>query len=84
MANPVMQMLSQASGSQAANPAVEMYRMYKAAKNPQAALNQMISQNPQLAQIQQLKANGTNMQQAFYALCQQQGVDPQTILSQFN
>lgn len=79
-----MQMLTQASGNQAANPAVDMYRMYRAAKDPRAALNKMISQNPQLAQLQQLKANGTNMEQAFYALCQQQGVDPQTILSQFN
>lgn len=61
-----------------------MYRIYRAAKDPRAALNKMISQNPQLAQLQQLKANGTNMEQAFYALCQQQGVDPQTILSQFN
>lgn len=79
MANPMMQMFNRNSD----NPAVNMYRMYKTAKNPKAALDGMIANNPQLAQIQQLKANGTNMEQAFYSLCKQQGVDPQTILKQF-
>lgn len=43
----------------------------------------MAKSNPILAQLRQAQQGGTDMRGAFYALCQQQGVDPQTILAQF-
>lgn len=62
---------------------VGLYRAYQAARNPIAALEQMAKSNPLLAQLKQAQQGGTDMRGAFYALCQQQGIDPQTILSQF-
>lgn len=38
----------------------------------------MAQSNPILAQLRQAQQGGTDMRGAFYALCQQQGVDPQT------
>lgn len=88
MTNPMLSLLSPRSASpMQSSPdvsgVVNMYRAYKAASNPTAALQQMIGQNPMLSQISQMQKSGTNMEQAFYAMCQQQGVDPQSILSQF-
>lgn len=78
--NPILQQLSgQNSG---VSRAVQMYHAYQAAQNPALAMQQILNQNPMLNQIRQL--NGGNLQQTFYAMCQSQGVDPQTILSQFS
>lgn len=66
-----------------AAPAVQMYRMYQAARNPVAMMQQLAAQNPALAQLQQLRANGADLQKTFYELCEQQGVNPQSILAQF-
>lgn len=60
-----------------------LYRAYQAAQNPALMLQQLSAQNPALAQLRQMQAGGQDMQGAFYALCQQQGVDPEAILSQF-
>lgn len=60
-----------------------MYRLYQTAKNPAAIMQQLAAQNPALAQLQQLRASGTDLQKTFYGLCEQQGVDPQSILAQF-
>lgn len=71
MANPLLQML------QVAQPNISsIVQAYKTMQNP----NAMIQNNPQLQSILSLY-NG-NAQQAFYALCKQKGIDPQTILNQ--
>ena len=59
-----------------------MYQMYRAAQNPAAMLQQMMMQNPMLGQLAQIQQSGGNLQNAFYSLCQRQGVNPQTILKQ--
>lgn len=60
-----------------------MMNMFNASKNPQQALNMLTSQNPQIAQIMEMaKSNGGNLEQLFKNMCQQQGVDPNTILNQ--
>lgn len=66
-----------------AQPAVGLYRAYQAARNPVAAIQQMAAQNPMLAQLRQMQTGGTDMKQAFYSLCEQRGVNPDEILSQF-
>lgn len=48
-----------------------------------AMMQQLAAQNPALAQLQQLRANGADLQKTFYELCEQQGVNPQSILAQF-
>lgn len=85
MANPMIQMLNRGAVNPAVqnNPAVNLYRAYKAARNPALALQEMMSNNPTLAQLQQFKNSGADMQQMFYSLCQSKGVDPQSVLAQF-
>lgn len=48
--------------------------------NPQAALNQLMSQNPQMRQaMQYVQQNGGDPKQAMIKLAQEQGLDPQSI-----
>ena len=49
--------------------------------NPQLALQQIINQNPNLKNVLNLaNSNGVNLQQLFYTMAQQKGVDPQQVL----
>lgn len=77
MGNPMLSLLNQ--NNSGVSQAVQMYKAYQAAQNPALMLQQLTAQNPILSQIRQMG----NPQQAFYSLCQQRGVDPQSILSQF-
>lgn len=88
MKNPMLSLLNPQSASpMQSSPdvsgVVNLYKAYKAAENPAAALQQMVGQNPMLAQVRQMQQSGTNMEQMFHSMCKQQGVDPQSILSQF-
>lgn len=66
------------------NPAIQqlkqMMNMLNGAQNPQAVLQQVAQQNPQLAQVMQM-CNGKNPQQVFYQMCQQRGINPDEILN---
>lgn len=56
--------------------------MVKNAGNPQAMLNQIMQNNPQMRQVMDLvNQNGGDAQKAFYGLCEQRGVDPNQILN---
>lgn len=77
MENPMLSLLNQ--NNSGVSHAVQMYKAYQTAQNPALMLQQLTAQNPILSQIRQMG----NPQQAFYSLCQQRGVDPQSILSQF-
>nr|DAG57209.1 MAG TPA: protein of unknown function DUF1858 [Bacteriophage sp.] len=80
MANPLFtQAMQQAVGQ---NPIAQLYGMFRNSQNPQAMLSQLAKNNPQMAQVMQM-CNGRNPQQVFYEMCQRQGVDPNSILSQF-
>lgn len=68
------------------NPALQqlknMMHQIRAAQNPQAALNQMLLNNPQIASVIQLiKENGGDPKTAFYNYANQLGVNPQQILN---
>jgi hypothetical protein len=81
MANPLNN-LFQTQNNSMTNPAIgNMVNMIGALNNPQKAIQQMVSQNPQMAQIIQM-CNGKNPKDVFMAECQRRGVDPQQILSQ--
>ena len=52
------------------------------ARNPQAAIAQMLQNNPNMQKVNQLiQQNGGNAQKAFYSLAKQMGVDPNQILN---
>lgn len=80
MANPLFSKAMQQAVGQ--NPIAQLYGMFRNSQNPQAMLSQLAKSNPQMAQVMQM-CNGRNPQQVFYEMCQQRGVDPNTILSQF-
>lgn len=81
MANPLNNLFQMQNNSMT-NPAIgNMVNMIGALNNPQKAIQQMVSQNPQMAQIMQM-CNGKNPKDVFMAECQRRGVDPQQILSQ--
>ena len=51
--------------------------MLKLMSNPQAGINDLINQNPE---VKSLLQSGMNPQAAFYAMAKQKGVDPESIL----
>ena len=76
--------LQQLNGSAMPNlgPVKQMMQMVRTAGNPQAMLQSMAMGNPQLRQaLDMIQRSGGDPQKAFYALCEQKGVDPQQILS---
>lgn len=76
--------LQQLNGSGIPNlgPVRQMMQMVRGAQNPNAMLQMMAQQNPQLQQAMSIvQQAGGDPQKAFYALCQQRGVDPAQILN---
>ena len=60
----------------------QMISMIKSAGNPQLMLNQIMQTNPQLGQVMDIiKQYGGDANKAFYALAEQNGIDPQEILN---
>ena len=74
MANPMMSMLMRNS------PIGKTINMVKTAANPNAMINQLLNQNPQVQQI--IQQYGGDAQKAFYSIAQQMGVDPEQFLAQ--
>ena len=59
-----------------------MMSVVRAAQNPQAAMEAMARQNPQLRQAYEyINANGGDPKQAFYKRAQEMGVDPNEIIN---
>lgn len=64
------------------NSIKQMMNLLKNSNNPQALLQMMINQNPQLQQVMNLiNQNGGDAKQTFYALAKQKGVNPDDILN---
>lgn len=60
----------------------EMVNLIKSSKNPQAMMQSMINQNPQMKQVMEMvNQNGGNPKDAFYALAKEKGVNPDDILN---
>ena len=59
----------------------QMMGMVSGSQNPSAMLNQLAMNNPNLKQVMDfINQNGGDPQKAFYALAEQNGVNPQEIL----
>lgn len=62
--------------------AKQMMQTIKAARNPEAALMGMVQSNPQLQQVMNVvKQHGNDPMQAFREMAEQNGLDPDEILS---
>ena len=57
----------------------QMINNLKAMRNPQAAVMNMINQNPELKAV--LDASNGNYKHAFYTMAKQKGVNPDEIIS---
>lgn len=72
--NPILDAMNNRSN----NPVKEMFDAYKKAENPNEFLKQLAVQNPIIAQI----AGKCDLKTTFYNLCQQRGINPNSILDQ--
>lgn len=60
----------------------QMMNTVRMARNPQFAMQQMMQNNPQLKQAMDfIRTSGKTPEQAFYALANQMGVNPQEVLN---
>lgn len=76
MQNPMLSLLMQNK----IGPVKQAMNMAQAAANPNAMVQRLLSQNPQVQQL--IQQAGGDPKKAFYTLAQQMGVDPEQILSQ--
>ena len=77
--------LQQLNGAQIPNLSgvKQLMNMVKGAGNPQALLNSLLQNNQSFQQVTNVvQQYGNDPQKAFYALCEQKGIDPEQILSQ--
>ena len=77
MANPIFQMMF--NNSPQMNNIQQIAQLYKSGGNPMSLIQNM----PQFQPIMQQLQSGRNPQELFYKMCQDRGVDPQSILNQF-
>ena len=81
MSNPILQALG-SRGNPQVNQVKQMFDTLRAAKNPQAILNQMIQSNPKMRGVMDyINQNGGDPQKAFYTMARQKGVNPEEILN---
>lgn len=86
MVNPILQMLGERPQQTPNNLSQikNMAQMIRGSRNPQNALNALLTQNPQMQQvINYVNQNGGNAQEAFYKLAKERGVNPEDVLSLF-
>ena len=59
-----------------------MMNMVQMSANPQMALQNIVNQNPNLQNILNLAgSNGANLQQIFYNMAKQKGVNPEDVIN---
>lgn len=78
MENPMLRMLNQSRPL--TNPTNNLISMLRNAQNPQALMQNLISQNPQIMNLVN-QYGGGDPKAAFYAYARQTGQDPDQILS---
>ena len=60
----------------------QMMNAVRAARNPEAALMGMVQNNPQMQQVMEaVKAHGNDPMKAFREMAEENGLDPDEILS---
>ena len=77
----ILQQLGKNNMAQMAQPIRQMMNMVRAAQNPQAALNQLIMNNPQMKQVMDIvQKHGGDPMRAFEAEAQAAGINPDEIM----
>lgn len=62
---------------------MSLFNTVKNAQNPNAMLQSMAQNNPQLKTVlETISQNGGNAKELFYKMAQQKGIDPNTIINQ--
>ena len=80
MQNPMLQALKNQPNN-SLSQIKSMMSMVRSAGNPQAMLQSMLQNNPQMRQVMTLiNQSGGDPKAAFYKLAQEKGIDPQQIL----
>lgn len=82
MSNPLQQMAGQAVQSvMGNNPLFQLVNMMRSGGNPQQLFKQFIQQNPQMNQALPFVQgkNPQQLQQTFYNMCKERGVDPNQV-----
>lgn len=81
--NPMLTQLNRSRVASQIKPIKNALGVARSIGNPQAMIGQMLSSNPNYAQVQQIiQQYGGDPKQAFYGMCEQMGVDPNEILNQ--
>ena len=81
MQNPMLQALRSQPVNNNLSQIKNMMNMIRSARNPQAMLQSMMQNNPQMRQVIDLiSQSGGDPKAAFYKLAQEKGIDPQQIL----
>lgn len=78
----VPQILQQLGGLRIPPQIRQMINMVKLSGNPQALLAQLAQTNPNMKQVMEIiRQYGGDANKAFYAIAEQNGIDPQEILN---
>lgn len=81
MQNPMLQALRN-NPTNNLSQIKSMMNMVRSAGNPQAMLQSMVQNNPQMKQVMDLVSqSGGDPKTAFYRMAEEKGVDPDEILS---
>lgn len=62
----------------------QIYNMLRNSNNPNQLLDQMIAQNPQMAQAVNLIKNNGNYEQVFRSMCKERGINADDFIRQLN
>ena len=77
----ILQQLGRNNMLQTAGKIKQMMQTVRMAQNPQAALNAMAMNNPQLAQVMEIvNQHGGDPMRAFHEVARENGMDPDEIL----
>jgi hypothetical protein len=83
MANPFFTKMPTSNGINMGQ-VKQIYNMLRYSNNPNQMLDQLVSQNPQMAQaINLIKSNG-NYEQVFRSMCKEKGINADDLIKQLN
>ena len=82
MLNPILQALKSNPAISNLNQIKRMANIVKSAGNPQAMLQSMMKDNPQMQQVMDIvNQSGGDPKAAFYKMAEEKGVNPDEILN---
>lgn len=80
--NPMLQALKSSPVNNNLSQIKQMMNMVRSAGNPQAMLQSIAQNNPQMKQVMDIVSqSGGDPKEAFYKMAEEKGVDPEQILS---